>query len=119
MSNIKGEKIWEGRFPHCDQRVLHAPGECKFCDDCSLLQFVRHAWGINFTGHHQIETDNGTAMLPCPAEVSRPLDLINRWGGNTARTVAQVTKDEAQMKKDMEKLVSDVIAKFRKAGEGG
>lgn len=39
------------RFPHCDQRVLHAPGECEFCDMHSEWQELRKAWGISFTGH--------------------------------------------------------------------
>lgn len=38
-------------FPHCDQRVLHAPGECEFCDACPEWQALRKAWGIAFTGH--------------------------------------------------------------------
>lgn len=39
------------RFPHCDQRVLHAPGECEFCDMNPMWQELRKAWGIAFTGH--------------------------------------------------------------------
>lgn len=39
------------RFPHCDQRILHAPGECEFCDACPQWQQLRKAWGIAFTGH--------------------------------------------------------------------
>lgn len=38
------------QFPHCDQRVLHAPGECEFCDGCPEWQALRKAWGIAFTG---------------------------------------------------------------------
>lgn len=37
--------------PHCDQRVLHAPGECEFCDARPEWQALRQAWGIAFTGH--------------------------------------------------------------------
>jgi hypothetical protein len=39
------------RFPHCDQRILHAPGECEFCDEREDWQALRKAWGIAFTGH--------------------------------------------------------------------
>lgn len=64
-------------FPHCDQRVLHAPGECEFCDQYSDWQALRSAWGICFTGKPE------SGKLPCPAEMARPLATINRWGGNT------------------------------------
>lgn len=40
-----------GQFPHCDQRILHAPGECEYCDGRPDWQAVRQAWGIAFTGH--------------------------------------------------------------------
>jgi len=39
------------RFPHCDQRILHSPGECEFCDAAPEWQQLRKAWGIAFTGH--------------------------------------------------------------------
>lgn len=39
------------RFPHCDQRILHAPGECEYCDANPQWQELRKAWGIAFTGH--------------------------------------------------------------------
>lgn len=38
-------------FPHCDQRILHAPGECEYCNDHPDWQALREAWGIAFTGH--------------------------------------------------------------------
>ena len=39
------------QFPHCDQRILHAPGECEHCDGHAEWQELRKAWGIAFTGH--------------------------------------------------------------------
>lgn len=39
------------QFPHCDSRVLHAPGECEFCDRHPDWQELRKSWGIAFTGH--------------------------------------------------------------------
>lgn len=36
------------QYPHCDPRILHAPGTCEYCDQ-SGLQEVREAWGIAFT----------------------------------------------------------------------
>lgn len=38
------------QFPHCDSRVLHAPGKCEFCDKHPDWQDLRLAWGIAFTG---------------------------------------------------------------------
>jgi len=66
----------KAEFPHCDDKVLHAPGECRFCDDFPDLQRERLFQGINFTGHQE------SGFLPCPAEERRSLDIINAWGGN-------------------------------------
>lgn len=41
-----------GQFPHCDQRVLHGPGDgCEFCNAKPEWQQLRVAWGIAFSGH--------------------------------------------------------------------
>ena len=45
------------QFPHCDQRILHAPGECEYCDRHADWQALRDAWGIAFTGY----TENQSA----------------------------------------------------------
>lgn len=37
-------------FPHCDARILHAPGKCKYCDMHTDWQELRVVWGIAFTG---------------------------------------------------------------------
>jgi hypothetical protein len=66
----------EVRFSHCDQDVLHAPGECSYCDTHPEAQRARKEAGINFTGHRK------EGMLPCPSEKRRPLVSINRWPGN-------------------------------------
>ena len=66
------------KAPHCDSDVLHAPGECEFCDHYSKRQAQRVADGINFTGHRD------ASKKPCPSEERRPLELIERWGGNVA-----------------------------------
>jgi len=65
------------QFPHCDQRILHAPGECNYCDKHPDWQALRQAWGIAFTGY----TPEGTE-LPDPATHARPLDKVHAWGGN-------------------------------------
>ena len=64
------------KHPHCDSRVLHAPGKCEFCDRYQDRQNERIAQGINFTG------ENDPAKKPCPATEVRPLDMIERWPGN-------------------------------------
>ena len=69
------------QFPHCDQRILHAPGECAHCDHHSEWQDLRIAWGIAFTGYEPEGTE-----LPCPADHARG-DNHKLWGGNIARPV--------------------------------
>jgi hypothetical protein len=63
-------------FPHCDQRVLHAPGTCDVCDEHEEWQELRDAWGINFTGESDVN------KLTDPAEAVRPLETIYAWEGN-------------------------------------
>jgi hypothetical protein len=65
--------------PHCDSRVLHAPGECVHCDAYPELQELRSRWwGILFTGQKSDDPN----MIPCPAEWRRSLAVINKWYGN-------------------------------------
>lgn len=66
-------------FPHCDSRILHFPGDCDFCDQCPQLQATRLFDKINFTGHHD------PALAPCPADIARPNQSYNNWGGNTPK----------------------------------
>lgn len=65
--------------PHCDQWVLHAPGRCQHCDKYSDWQKMREMWDVNFTG------ERDPNKRPCPSEERRPLERIERWGGNRAR----------------------------------
>ena len=67
------------QFPHCDQRILHAPGECQFCDKHPDWQELRTKWGIAFTGYEPEGTE-----LPCPADHARG-DNHKLWYGNTAK----------------------------------
>lgn len=62
--------------PHCDARILHAPGECKYCDWFPQRQQDRITQSINFTG----QTDPKKA--PCPAMFFRDADSLAHWGGN-------------------------------------
>ncbi len=63
-------------FPHCDQRILHAPHECGVCDLHPQWQALRQAWGIAFTGY----TPDGKE-LPDPATHARG-EVVNAWPGN-------------------------------------
>ena len=78
-------------FPHCDARILHAPGECDVCDEYSSdLQEVRKVWNIAFTGHKPegIQT-------PCPADLARGPESYNQWGGNVPQKGEVVGHDWA------------------------
>ncbi len=66
--------------PHCDSKILHAPGDCEYCDKQPEWQELRQLWGIGFTGH----SDEEGNVTPCPSELVRPLSVINRWPGNVA-----------------------------------
>jgi hypothetical protein len=59
-------------------QVLHAPGECEFCDGHKEWQALRLAWGIAFTGW---EPDASKKELPCPANFARGNDC-QLWTGN-------------------------------------
>lgn len=65
--------------PHCDARVLHAPGECEYCDKHPEWQELRVMWGIAFTGYEPEGKE-----LPDPATHNRPIEIVNAWGGNRA-----------------------------------
>lgn len=60
---------------HCDYMVLHAPGECQFCDRHPKQQEYRRTHNINFTG------EKNPNKRPCPAELIRG-DICQEWGGN-------------------------------------
>jgi hypothetical protein len=67
--------------PHCDQRILHEPGKCEYCDMHPEWQALRILWGIAFTGG-PAQDEYGKPLQPCPAEAARPLEIIERWYGN-------------------------------------
>jgi hypothetical protein len=68
--------------PHCDPAILHAPGECSFCDQQPEWQALRQLWGICFTGHPPA-TERETA---CPSDLRRPGGVNQLWPGNQARS---------------------------------
>lgn len=63
---------------HCDQKVLHAPKVCQFCDHYPEAQALRQWWGINYTGEH----DPGKS--PCPSTHTRTDETRDLWYGNRA-----------------------------------
>lgn len=67
----------EETAPHCDPSILHAPGECQFCDLYPHWQALRELWCMNFTGQY----DNDKA--PCPSVYFREVGARDRWPGNT------------------------------------
>lgn len=80
LSRSIAEKVErEAPFPHCDQRILHAPGDCKYCDCYPAAQKLRDAWGIAFTGQKP-----RPGCLPCPADHARG-NKHKQWPGNRAR----------------------------------
>jgi len=69
-------------LPHCDQQVLHAPGECKYCDEYPTWQALRVVWGIAFTGHVPDINDRDNRVVPCPSDMRRGLGGAHGWPGN-------------------------------------
>lgn len=83
------------QFPHCDQKVLHAPGECEFCDAHKDWQELRKAWGIRFTGH-SYDGNKVDGEMSCPAEFARTIHTIEAWSGNRPKPpLPQWIKDVA------------------------
>ncbi len=62
--------------PHCDQRILHAPGECVYCDHYPDWQEMRDRQHINFTGH------SDPLLGPDPAGQFRSPESLAYWPGN-------------------------------------
>jgi hypothetical protein len=67
-------------LPHCDQSVLHAPGECVHCDQHPEWQALRVMWGVAFTGHPVVADTND--KVPCPSDYVRGLGGAHSWPGN-------------------------------------
>jgi hypothetical protein len=100
-------------YPHCDDLILHAPSLCWACDLYPERQALRIDMGIAFTGQAVGEAYSTAevsalgallhAQLPCPAEASRPLETIERWGPNVARTQEEQDAADAEWRKAMER----------------
>lgn len=68
------------RYPHCDVKVLHAPGKCDFCDMYPEMQQWRIDSNTQFTGE-----DYSEDQIWDPAQIIRPLEIIERWYGNVPK----------------------------------
>lgn len=77
-------------YPHCDSRVLHAPGTCKYCILSPGLIIDRIRTKTNFT-NTDIE-----GWAPCPAVEARGIESINAWPGNTTEGYTTFTDEEAR-----------------------
>ncbi len=73
---MTGQFNWQ--FPHCDQSVLHAPGECSYCDKHPDWQQLRKDWGIAFTGQYP----DDEWQTPCPSDMRRGTGGAHSWHGN-------------------------------------
>ncbi|GAC1663204.1 MAG: hypothetical protein NVS9B9_24960 [Ktedonobacteraceae bacterium] len=83
-------------FPHCDGNVLHAPGECEYCDHYPFQQQQRVDAGINFTGEHDPDKET------CPSERVRNLDVIERWHGNVKAVPEAKVKEVKKRLKELD-----------------
>lgn len=70
--------------PHCDQAILHAPGECRYCDEHPDWQALRRLWGIAFTGHQPVLGEQWEEIA-CPSDIRRLGGLAARWPGNQSK----------------------------------
>lgn len=69
------------QFPHCDARILHAPGVCEYCDEKPEWQQLRTVWGICFSG----ENPTDSQPIACPADLAVMFGQrgdYNGWNGN-------------------------------------
>lgn len=79
---------------HCDNRVLHSPGYCKYCDAYPKAQKRRIDLGVDFT-----DETPGTRTRPCPALSERSWEDINGWGGNQPAGPGVSNNDRMELKK--------------------
>lgn len=73
-------------FPHCDSRVLHAPGTCRYCDRHPEWQAYRRGAGINFTGQQE------EGLAPCPSDAARGVGGAHTWPGNRPVSPPKITE---------------------------
>lgn len=74
--NDAGERA---EAPHCDSSVLHAPGECIYCDHYPDWQAYRRQARIAFTGQ---PAGGDESLAPCPSDYRRGQGGAHSWPGN-------------------------------------
>lgn len=99
--------------PHCDQWVTHAPNACSICDEYAKEeQQYRIDNNINFTGEHD------PTKKPCPAEVLRNINTINKWHGNTPKQSGEKSEQELileeALKQELEQIEKEQNFDFDK-----
>lgn len=78
VSELKGLASWpEAAYPHCDMDVLHAPGECEYCDRYPERQTKRREARVAFTGHKPRRGER-----ECPSDKRRGKGGAHVWPGN-------------------------------------
>ncbi len=97
--------------PHCDQSVLHAPGECSYCDRLPEWQALRRRWGIAFTGHPPAEYE-----VACPSDARRGLGQAHAWGGNRPTAVEPVV---AESRESRWVYLRDAVVGLRRPRDSG
>jgi hypothetical protein len=88
----------EVQYPHCDWRVLHAPGECRYCDGHPDWQAERVAERVTFTDdprNRDLVEQFLLTGFPCGVDGWRACsgyaargERIKVWGGNAPRPPA-------------------------------
>lgn len=95
LESVLGDRPLENvTYPHCDWRVLHAPGECTICDEYAApWQQERIAANVLFTSdprnaalidHYLLTGKIEGDLRPCPAQLARGASC-QYWGGNTPK----------------------------------
>ena len=81
LGQKKPRRVLRAPYPHCDDRILHEPKSCTYCDQYPDRQFERIQNHIAFTGQYPPPP----GWQPCPADAARPPGSDSdhrRWGGN-------------------------------------
>lgn len=90
----------EHRWPHCDARILHAVGECEYCDMAKDLQSERETLDVSNTG-------KTNRRWPCPADLARKPEQYNAWSGNRPENAeAKVARN--RWLQELERLAGEV-----------
>lgn len=88
---------------HCDNRTLHSPGVCKYCDKYPEAQELRKQLGVRFSDELIVDE-----RIPCPAMAARSFDHLNAWGGNQPHGPA-ITEEQKEYFRSIETFGSKVM----------